>query len=212
MQFEQGLPEHFIVFSQTPKAQEQSRRIFVQFAVFLLVPLFGILIGGASLFGAVFFTLLLIILLFGLRQWQRWQTIPFAVNPSHPMMELDSTKVASVMIRLHDGRWVEAGNDRYRLINDDLLPGFNLVALDDDYTIFGYLTDQKVLNSHLRRVMALLNQSLALRDAHNEVEDDMEKARSRESLDYGLLERDWPDELELEDAVGPIAKKLRGQE
>jgi hypothetical protein len=40
----------------------------------------------------------------------------------------------------------------------------------------------------------------------------MEKARSRESLDYGLLERDWPDELELEDAVGPIAKKLRGQE
>jgi hypothetical protein len=60
--------------------------------------------------------------------------------------------------------------------------------------------------------MALLNQSLALRDAHNEVEDDMEKARSRESLDYGLLERDWPDELELEDAVGPIAKKLRGQE
>jgi hypothetical protein len=128
------------------------------------------------------------------------------------MMELDSTKVASVMIRLHDGRWVEAGNNRYRLINDDLLPGFNLVALDDDYTIFGYLTDQKVLNSHLRRVMALLNQSLALRDAHNEVEDDMEKARSRESLDYGLLERDWPDELELEDAVGPIAKKLRGQE
>ncbi len=87
-----------------------------------------------------------------------------------------------------------------------------MVALDDEYTIFGYFTDEKVLNSHLRRVMALLNQSLALRDAHNEVEDDMEEARSRESLDYGLLDRDWPEELELEDAAGPIAKKLRGQE
>ena len=212
MQFEQGLPQHFIVFAQTPKAQEQSRRIFLQFGVALALPTIGILLGGASILGAFFLTLCLIILLIGLRQWQRWQTIPFAVNPSHPMMELDSIKEAEVMIRLQDGRWAEAGNDRYRLISDDLLPGFNLVALDDDYTIFGYFTDEKVLNSHLRRVMSLLNQSLALRDAHNQVEDDMEEARSRESTDYGLLDRDWPEELELEDAVGPIAKKLRGEE
>ena len=152
MQFEQGLPQHFIVFAQTPKAQEQSRRIFLQFGVALALPTVGILLGGASILGAFFLTLFLII------------------------------------------------------------PGFNLVALDDDYTIFGYFTDEKVLNSHLRRVMSLLNQSLALRDAHNQVEDDMEEARSRESMNYGLLDRDWPEELELEDAVGPIVKKLRGQE
>ena len=160
MQFEEGLPKHFIVFAQTPKAQEQSRRIFLQFGVALLLPTIGILLGGASILGAFFFTLFLIILLVGLRRWQQWQTIPFAVNPSHPMMELDSIKEAEVMIRLQDGRWAEAGKERYRLISDDLLQGFNLVALDDEYTIFGYFTDEKVLNSHLRRVMALLNQSL----------------------------------------------------
>ena len=60
--------------------------------------------------------------------------------------------------------------------------------------------------------MALLNQSLALRDAHNEVEDESEDARKRESMDYGLLDRDWPEEVELEDAAGPIAKKLMRQE
>ena len=60
--------------------------------------------------------------------------------------------------------------------------------------------------------MALLNQALALRDAHNGVEDTIESARERETMDYGLLSRDWPEEVELEDAAGPIAKRLRGQE
>ena len=31
-------------------------------------------------------------------------------------------------------------------------------------------------------------------------------------LHYGLLDRDWPEEVELEDAAGPIAKKLMRQE
>tara|TARA_Y100000766_G_scaffold157589_1_gene135379 strand:- start:439 stop:1077 length:639 start_codon:yes stop_codon:yes gene_type:complete len=212
MKFDEGLPDHFIIFSQTPKAQDFSRRIFLQFGIALLLPILGIVIGGASFLGAFFLVMLVAIMILGFRQWRRWQRIPFAVNPSHPMMELDSTKQAEVMIRLHHGRWVKAGKDRYRLINDDLLQGFNLVALDDEYTILGYLTEEKVLNSNLRRIMSLLNQSLALRDAHNEVGDDIEDARLRESLDYGLLDRDWPEEIEIEDAAGPIAKKLRGQE
>ena len=116
------------------------------------------------------------------------------------------------MIRLQDGRWIKAGSDRYRLITDDLLSGFNLVALDDDYTILGYFTGEKSIGANLRRTMALLNQSLALRDAHNEIEDEIEDARKRESIDYGLLDRDWPDESEMEDASGPIAKRLKRQE
>jgi len=98
------------------------------------------------------------------------------------------------------------------LIADDLLSGYNLVALDDDYSILGYFTEAKSIDANLRRVMALLNQSLALRDAHNDVEDDIEDARQRETLDYGLLNRDWPEEMEMEDAAGPIAKKLKRQE
>jgi hypothetical protein len=127
-------------------------------------------------------------------------------------MELLSDKEAKVMIRLHDGRWKPAGQYRYRLIEDDLLKGFNLVALDDNYSIFGYLTDQKSQSSSLRRTMALLNQALALRDAHNGEHDDIEDARKRESIDFGLLERDWPDDEDLQNALGPIAKKLKGQE
>ena len=84
--------------------------------------------------------------------------------------------------------------------------------MDDDYSILGYFTDEKKIGATLRRTMALLNQSLALRDAQNEVEDEIEDARQRESMDYGLLDREWPEEMELEDAAGPIAKKLMRQE
>lgn len=210
--FEDGLPGHFIVFSETPKAQERTRQIFVRFCVFLLVPLLGIIVIRNSFLSLFFVIVFVGILAAGWREWQHWQRIPFAVNPSHPMMELDSNKEAEVMIRLQDGRWVAAGDNRYRLIKDDLLSGFNLVALDEDYTILGYFSEEKTIGAHLRRTMALLNQSLALRDAHNDVEDEIEDARKRESMDYGLLDRDWPDEMELEDAAGPIAKKLMRQE
>lgn len=210
--FEEDLPKHFVVFSQTPKAQEQSRRLFIRFGAFLATPVLGMIVFQNAIMSVFFACIFVLIMSIGWRQWKRWQQIPFAVNSSHPMMELDFDKEAEVMIRLHDGRWVKAGNERYRLISDDLLSGYNLVALDDDYTILGYFTENKSIDANLRRTMALLNQSLALRDAHNDVEDDIEDARKRESMDYGLLDRDWPEEMELEDAAGPIAKKLKGQE
>ena len=212
MTFDEGLPEHFIVFSQTPKAQEHTRQIFVRFCLFLILPLIGIVVFGNLFLSLILAVVFVVIFAIGWREWLLWQRLPFAVNPSHPMMELESNKQADVMIRLQDGRWVKAGDNRYRLIEDDLLSGFNLVALDEEYTILGYFSKEKTINTHLRRTMALLNQSLALRDAHNEVDDGIEEARKRESMDYGLLDRDWPEEMELEDAVGPIAKKLMRQE
>ena len=212
MTFDEGLPEHFIVFSQTPKAQEHTRQIFVRFCLFLVLPLIGIVVFGNLFLSLILAVVFVVIFAIGWREWLLWQRLPFAVNPSHPMMELESNKQADVMIRLQDGRWVKAGDNRYRLIEDDLLSGFNLVALDEEYTILGYFSEEKSINTHLRRTMALLNQSLALRDAHNEVDDGIEEARKRESMDYGLLDRDWPEEMELEDAVGPIAKKLMRQE
>ena len=212
MTFDEGLPEHFIVFSQTPKAQEHTRQIFVRFCLFLVLPLIGIVVSGNLFLSLILAVVFVVIFAIGWREWLLWQRLPFAVNPSHPMMELESNKQADVMIRLQDGRWVKAGDNRYRLIEDDLLSGFNLVALDEEYTILGYFSEEKTINTHLRRTMALLNQSLALRDAHNEVDDGIEEARKRESMDYGLLDRDWPEEMELEDAVGPIAKKLMRQE
>lgn len=216
--FEQGLPNHFVVFSQTPKAQEHTRSLFLRFSIFLILPVLAIILlssSSDSLISSVIFILIGVFILisaYSYQQWHDWQRTPFAVSPSHPMMELDSDKESEVMIRMQDGRWLKAGNDRYRLIKDDVLSGYNLVAINDDYTILGYFTDKKTIDANLRRTMALLNQSLALRDAHNDIEDEIEDARKRESIDYGLLDRDWPDESEMEDASGPIAKRLKRQE
>ena len=210
--FTNGLDDGFIRFSETPQAMQKGRNIQIQSAVLILViQLFFFLIPFWPI--RVFLAVLLVIIIaLNWRRWVDWSTIPFAVNPAHPLMELSSDKKAKVMIRLHDGRWELAGEYRYRLVEDDLLKGFNLVMLDDKYSIFGYFTDEKSLSSSLRRTIALLNQSLALRDAHNGEHDDIEDARKRESIDFGLLEREWPDEEDSQDALGPIAKKLKGQE
>ena len=210
--FTNGLDEEFIRFSETPQALQKGREIQIQSVVviiaiqllFILIPFWPIRIILSGLF--------LFVIGLSWRRWMDWSTTPFAVNPSHPLMELLSDKEAKVMIRLHDGRWELAGEYRYRLVEDDLLKGFNLVTLDDSYSIFGYFTDQKSQSSSLRRTMALLNQALALRDAHNGEADEIEDARKRESMDFGLLKREWPDDEDTQDALGPIAKKLKGQE
>ena len=117
--FTQGLPDHYILFSQTPKAQEQARRLFTRSTMFLAAPLLGLGLFGPTFLGGLMFCLFLGLLALCWNTWNSWQKIPFAVNPSHPLMELDSTKKAEVMIRLNDGSWVEAGTERYRLIADD---------------------------------------------------------------------------------------------
>ena len=43
--FTSGLPDHFILFSQTPKAQEQSRRILLRFSIVLTVPLLAVILS-----------------------------------------------------------------------------------------------------------------------------------------------------------------------
>ena len=65
--FTSGLPEHFILFSQTPKAQEQSRRILLRFATVLAVPLLAVILFGATIIGGFFLILLFVILLIGLK-------------------------------------------------------------------------------------------------------------------------------------------------
>ncbi|MDB2540091.1 hypothetical protein N9X28_00040 [Candidatus Poseidoniales archaeon] len=210
--FTNGLDDGFIRFSETPQALQKGRNIQIQSAVLIIaIQLFFVFIPVWPI-RILLFILMWFVIALSWRRWVDWSTTPFAVNPSHPLMELLSDKEAKVMIRLHDGRWEPAGRYRYRLVEDDLLKGFNLVTLDNNYSIFGYLTAQKSQSSSLRRTIALLNQALGLRDAHNGERDDIEDARDRESKDFGLLDRDWPDEEDSQDALGPIAKKLKGQE
>lgn len=210
--FTNGLDDGFIRFSQTPQALQKGRTILIQSAVLLISIQLGFVLIPFWPIRIVLLIVFLLSVIVSWRRWIDWSSTPFAVNPAHPLMELLSDKEAKVMIRLYDGRWEPAGKYRYRLVEDDLLKGFNLIALDEKYSIFGYFSDQKSQSPTLRRTMALLNQALALRDAHNGEEDLIEDARERESMDFGLLKRDWPDDEDLQDALGPIAKKLKGQE
>ena len=107
--FEEGLPNQFILFSQTPKAQEHGRALFVRFSIFLIVPGLGILVYGSFpvslILSGVFFMLIGVFSLisaYSYQQWHDWQRTPFAVSPSHPMMELDSDKESEVMIGMHE--------------------------------------------------------------------------------------------------------------
>ena len=210
--FTNGLDDGFIRFSETPQALQKGRAIQFQSAALIIVIQLAFVLIPFWPIRILLLFLMIPALALSWRRWVDWSTTPFAVNPAHPLMELLSDKEAKVMIRLQDGRWEPAGEYRYRLVEDDLLKGFNLVALDDNYSIFGYFTDQKTQSASLRRTMALLNQSLALRDAHNGEQDTIEDARKRESMDFGLLQRDWPDEEDSQEALGPIAKKLKRQE
>ncbi|MEC7484358.1 MAG: hypothetical protein VX998_06170, partial [Candidatus Thermoplasmatota archaeon] len=70
MTFEEGLPDHFIIFSQTPKAQEHIRRIFARFCLFLLLPFLGIVLVGASFLSLILLGVLVGILVVGWSEWQ----------------------------------------------------------------------------------------------------------------------------------------------
>ena len=96
------------------------------------------------------------------------------------------------------------GEHRVRLVSDDLIGGYNLVEDHEDYKTIGHFSNSKKKNRLVKQVI-IINQALGLRDVVNGDGDPIDDARERESLDYGLLEREWLDEEEL--AVdGPLAK------
>ena len=59
----------------------------------------------------------------------------------------------------------------------------------------------------IRDRVIIINQALSLRDGVNYDYDPIEAARERETMDYGLLERDWLDE-EAISVEGPLAKLI----
>ena len=76
--FEEGLPNQFILFSQTPKAQEHGRALFVRFGIFLIVPVLGILVYGSFPVSLILLSVLHVDRSFlfdslGYQQWHDWQ-------------------------------------------------------------------------------------------------------------------------------------------
>lgn len=129
---------------------------------------------------------------------------PLGVNINHPFVDEEPIGKAIVSVRLSTNEWIDIGEHRVRLVEDELLKGFNLVEDHEDYTTLGHFSDS-TNKTRLSKQVIIINQALALRDVVNGKADPIEKARDREAMDYGLLERQWLDEEEL-DVEGPLAK------
>lgn len=159
--------------------------------------------------------LMLAILPFGISQLHSRSAmlnVPLAVDMNHPFMDEDPIGSSSVMVRLSDGQWVDIGEGRVRLAEDDLLGGTNLVRDNDDYTLIGHFSELPMSHRGIRKQIVVVNQAIALRDVVNGAEDTIEDARSREAKETGLLDRSWmEDQTEIEIEPDGLMSKLRGE-
>ena len=162
---------------------------------FYNLPIFAILFSiiiGASIY-----------LVFGL-DLEALIATPLGVNINHPFVDEEPIGKAIVSVKLSTNDWIDIGEHRVRLVEDELQKGFNLVEDHEDYTSLGHFSES-TNKPRLSKQVIIINQALALRDVVNGKADPIEEAREREAMDYGLLERDWLDEEEL-NVEGPLAK------
>ena len=207
-----ALPKGMMRFSQLPISVDNKKSlIYISISTFVLaVFIFGLLnsvhmtvLGIIAFLGCFIFSYILF-----MRDHLRMLSLPLAVDMNHPFMDQDPIGDCTVMIRLSDNSWIEVGECRVRLMKDDLVGGYLLVIENDDYTPIGHFTHSKNYK-HSLKVVAIINQALSLRDATNGVQDNFESARKRESLDYGILEREWlsHEEMEIESPLAKLVNK-----
>ena len=145
----------------------------------------------------------LIFLVFGLETLALVKT-PLGVNINHPFIDDEPIGEAIVYVRFSNDEWHEMGQHRVRLVADNLIGGYNLVEDHEDYNSIGHFSKSSK-KSRLTKQVIIINQALSLRDVVNGDEDPIDDARERETMDYGLLERDWLEEEEFS-VDGPLAK------
>jgi len=209
------LPAGMRRFNELDLAKPFKIRFFTASAsastIFLLLA-FAVLNAFDALIPAL---IILIILPFSIRQLHSRSAmlnVPLAVDMNHPFMDEDPIGKSSVMIRLSDGEWIDIGEGRVRLAEDDLLGGANLVRDNDDYTLIGHFSELPMSHRGIKKQIVVVNQAIALRDAVNGTEDTIEDARSRETKETGLLDRSWMEEqTEIEIEPDGLMSKLRGE-
>jgi hypothetical protein len=129
---------------------------------------------------------------------------PLGVNMNHPFIDDEPIGKALVYVQFSDNIWLEMGKHRVRLVNDELIGGYNLVEDYEDYKTIGHFSNSKKKTQLMKQVI-IINQALSLRDVVNGDDDPIDGARERENMDYGLLDREWLGEEELS-VDGPLAK------
>ena len=205
-----ALPKGLLPFHQLPVSKPQRNQLLIMISAIMVLGILSIL--AWITLDLPLWSVVLIIITIGLTsslflpsQLAILNT-PLAVNLNHPFIDDQPIGVAEVYIGLSDGKWVKPSRDRLKLAKDELLGGYNIVEDNENYTNIGHFSDSKNYKTLLMQV-TLINQALSLRDAVNEVQDSIEDARTRESVDSGLLDREWMEEEEIE-ISGPISKKI----
>ena len=203
-----ALPKGLLPFHQLPVSKPQRNQLLIMISAIMVLGILSIL--AWITLDLPLWSVVLIIITIGLTsslflpsQLAILNT-PLAVNLNHPFIDDQPIGVAEVYIGLSDGKWVKPSRDRLKLAKDELLGGYNIVEDNENYTNIGHFSDSKNYKTLLMQV-TLINQALSLRDAVNEVQDSIEDARTRESVDSGLLDREWMEEEEIE-ISGPISK------
>ena len=202
------LPKGVLPFHQLPISKPQRNQLLVMIFAIITFAILGIM--AWITLGLPIWSVILIQVMIGFASFLFLPdqlailNTPLAVNLNHPFFDEQPIGKAEVYIGLSDGTWLEPGNDRLKLAKDELIGGYNIVEDNENYTNLGHFSDSKnykIINMQV----TLINQALSLRDAVNEVQDNIEDARERESEDSGLLDREWMDEEEME-ISGPISK------
>jgi len=203
-------PKGLIGFSQLELCQPHQRQLQLVIGLATLITTIGILVvlvGGLDFVLIPLFVALstAIVYFFGLDIMSVTKT-PLAVNMNHPFFAEEPLGKATVHVRFSNQEWLELGPHRVRLVKDEMIGGFNLVEDHDDYRLIGHFTASNNKTRIMKQVI-IINQALSLRDGVNQDYDPIEAARERETMDYGLLERDWLGDEEIS-VEGPLAKLI----
>ena len=68
---------------------------------------------------------------------------PLGVNMNHPFIDDEPIGKTVVYVQFSDKQWLEMGKHRVRLVNDELIGGYNLVEDHEDYKTIGILVIQR---------------------------------------------------------------------
>ena len=203
-------PKGLIAFDQLELCQPYKRQLQLVIGLSALITVIGILAVILGKLNLIVLPLCLVLsaaitYFFGPDIMSVVKT-PLAVNMNHPFFAEEPLGKATVHVQLSKQDWLELGPHRVRLVSDEMVGGFNLVEDNDDYKLIGHFTTSNNKTRVMKQVI-IINQALSLRDGVNQDYDPIEGARERESMDYGLLERDWLDEEEIS-VEGPLAKLI----
>lgn len=198
-------PKGLILFEKSKAGSELKSAMMKQLVNILLIS--TTLVGLSFVIHSLLLIPAGILLMLAARHWgraEKMMNVPLAINLNHPFMLDGYIGVGEVMVNF-DG-WKESGQDLFHLHFDNFQKTWIISRKDEENSFFAEWqtkTPAKILQYQI----GIINQAIALCSASNQVEDDFEDARERESDESGLLDREWLPEEEIA-VQGPLSRIL----